>query len=334
MTLSALPTFVPDFSGVMAPEVAALTPVLSNALQSAFGQYKPTALGSGIVKEAPIDDSNRLILIEADRPTLMRIWQGDRVIQPIAIRNQDITPDLYEATIGIPKTTFQDSARIANVWNGVFANWGTQMAAFPDYLAGNALALASSVIGYDGKEICSDSHPIDPENPGAGTWSNLFANTPLTTENLASAYASFMQVPGRDGLPWSNRQPGSVKLVVPSQLAFAAEQATGEMVGRIVQSDTGVAFGTSPETNVRLSKLGIEVVVLQTLTDQTTWFLMDTASGAYPTLVMGMREPFVITPMISPQSQNVFMKNQFLWGVTGRLAVGYALPQNLLQCSA
>ena len=330
MSFAQLPVFVPDFSGVLPAEVAALIPDLNDSLTAAVAAYKPVALASGIVKEAPIDGSNRLILIEADRPTLFRLWDADRLIQPIAIRSQDITPDLYEMTIGIPRTTFQDSARIENVWNGVFANIGMQMAAFPDYLAAAALALAVSTVGYDGVNILSTSHPVNPENAGAGEWSNYFTSTPLTTENLASAYASLMQIPGRDGLPFSNRAPGSVKLIVPSQLAFAAEQATGEMIGRIVYGDTSGTVGASPESNVRLSRLGIEVVVLQTLEDQDAWFLADTTTGAYPTLVMGMREPFYITPLISPTAQNVFWKNQYIWGVNGRVNVGYSLPQNLV----
>ena len=329
------PIFQPDFSGVISSEIQALVPMLNDSVQEGFNRYKPIALSSGIMKEAPVDQSNKLILVGADRLNAERLWEGERVHQPIVVQNMDIVPELYELTWSIDQLQFEDTGRIANVYNGVFENVGMQLAAHPDRLAANALGALTTTLGYDGVDIASTSHPVDTTNFAAGTWSNYLTSTPLTAENVGTAISTMMQVTGRDGLPWSNRDPGSLVLVVPSQLAWPAYQALGTMIGQVFPgtSSTNNVTTAASAPNVWISKLGIRVIVLQTLVSQTQWFLIDT-SGTYGTLVYGLREPFKIVPRVSPDMSNVFDLHKYVWGCSCRDVVGFAFPQDIILCDA
>jgi phage major head subunit gpT-like protein len=327
------PVFQPDFSGVQPSEVLALYPVMNTALQSGFAAYKPVS--DAFTKVIPMDATNKLILGAVDRPYLMRLWTGEREEQPIVGRSMDVVPLPWESTIAADQFQWEDAGpQVGNYLEGIFTNVGMQISAFQDYLVGQALSAANSTVGYDGAYICSTSHPVDPENINTGTWSNDLASTPLTTENLAYAISVFKQVPGKDGLPWSNRRSG-VKLVVPPALEFRAVQSVRSSMIAVAISEPGLGVsGVAPESNSFLKMSVDDVIVLQTLTDQTTWYLVDADSAALPTVVIGMRTPFNITPMVAPTSPNVFNKHLFLWGVQGRVNYGYTLPQNILRASS
>lgn len=330
VALTSNPIFGSDFYGSTPAEVLALQPVWNLALQGGFAAYQPE--WQNIATEAPVDESNRLILIAADRPQLIREWVGDRVENAIVVRSIDITPLPYESTLAIDKYQFQDTGRVGHYYNGVFANWGMQMKAFPDALLGTAFGLVTVTVGYDGAPFVSNSHPVNPEDPTTATWTNILINTPLTTENLAVAVATFKNVPGRDGLPWSNRKAG-IKLVVPTSTEFAARQAVqSTMIGRSVAAGAGGVGGAATEENVFLSMAVDDVVVLQTISDQTSWFLTDNHTASYGPFVLGMREPFYITPKISPTDDNVFFERKLVYGIEGRLCISVTLMQNILGC--
>jgi phage major head subunit gpT-like protein len=336
MALPAFPApiFTPDFIGNVPTEVLALLPIHNTVLQAGFAAYK--SKWEKIATRVPVDASGKLIMIAADRQPLMRLWQGDRVENPITIRSIDNVPLPYESTISIDKFQYQDTGNIPQLYDGVFMNWGMQMAAFPDALLANALAQATVTVGYDGSYICSTNHPIDPENPAAGTWSNNLVNTALTTINLATAIATFKTIPGRDGLPWSNRD-GGISLVLPPQLEFAGVQAVqATMIGRAISEPSvgsGVT-GVAPESNIYIKQSVDDVVVLQTLTDPNSWYLTDNKTAAYGPLILGLRQPFVITPMVAPTTPNVFNRHKLIWGVDGRMTISYTLPQNILRATS
>lgn len=56
------------------------------------------------------------------------------------------------------------------------------------------------------------------------------------------------------------------------------------------------------------------------------WFLLDASRGMRP-FVYQERRPFEFVSMTDPHDYEVFMKNEFLYGVTSRCNVGYGLWQ-------
>ena len=57
-----------------------------------------------------------------------------------------------------------------------------------------------------------------------------------------------------------------------------------------------------------------------------TWFLIDTKRMLKP-IIHQTREPYQLDRLDDPDDDNVFMRRQFIYGVDGRMNVGYALWQ-------
>ena len=329
----AAPIFQPDLNGIFPSEVLALLPIGDNSLQSAFANYQPVS--RAFVQTKPITASNKLILMATDNIYQPRIWSGEREENQLTVRSLDVVPVLYELTWGCDQLLWEDAGpQVGNVLQGIFQTAGNSLAAFIDSQTATAMAAGNTTVCYDGSNFFSATHPIDPENVYAGTWSNNIVNTPLTTENLAYMVAVFKQVPKKNGQIWSNRRKG-LKLVVPTNLEFPARQAVqSSMIARAISEPTIGVSGVGPEDNTYLSMTVDDVIVLPELTDQTSCFLIDADEAAVTPFVFGERSPWSIVPMVAPTSPNVFNRHQFMWGATSRSIVAQTLPQNAMRMSA
>ena len=313
------------------PAILALMPIASTALQSGFADYKPTS--EQFTKNVPMTAAGQLILPVVDRLYAPRLWTDDVEIQPVVVRAIGAAPLPWNQSFGIDRFFFEDCGpQVGSFIQGVFEMVGHSIRSFQDVLAAFALSSARTTLYYDGADYASDSHPTDPENPNGpgGTWSNLLTNFPLTRENLWSALATFMQIPGKDGIPWSNRTKG-VKLVVPPLLFPIAVQAVRSSTLAIAVSEPGIGVGgVAAEPNMYLKMAVDDVICLQTLSDQNTWFLLDTSSASLPPVVVAMREPFHIVPRVADTDPMVWGSHKYLWATIGRLEASLTLAQNLL----
>lgn len=333
MAAQFAPLINPNFNALMPAEVLALMPVADNSLQTAFANYQPVS--DMFMETVAISATNKLIFTAVDNLYGPRLWVGPKEAQQLVVRSMDVVPVPYEITWAVDQFLWEDAGpQIGNVLTGVFANVGNQTAEFKDVLAGDALAAANSTVGYDGAYICSQTHPVDPENVVAGTWSNDLSDLPLTTENIAYAIAQFKLIPKKNGTPWSNRRKGVI-LVLPPALEFAGRQAIqSSIIARAVSEPSLGVAGVGPEDNTYLSSIVDDVVVLQTLTDPDAWFLFDRDEAAHSSLVLGLRTPWYITPMIAPTDPAVFDQHLFQWSAVSRQTVAFLLPQNLLRASS
>jgi len=323
------PTMAWDMNIQAPAAILGLMPVAYTGLQQGFADYEATS--ENFTKVVPMTATGQLVLPVIDRLYVPRLWVDDVELQPVVARSIGISAQPYVQGFAIDRFLMEDAGpQVGNFIEGVFVEVGHSIRAFPDLLVAEALASLRTTTYYDGADYASTSHPIDPEQPSVGSWSNLLPYFPLTRENLWKALATFMQIPGKDGLPWSNRRKG-IKLVVPSQLYPIAINAVRSTLMATAVSEPGIAVsGVASENNTFLKMAVDDVVVLQTLTDQTTWYLVDTASASLPPVVIGMREPFHIVPRISPTDPVVWGNHQFLWNVQGRMSAALTLAQNIL----
>jgi phage major head subunit gpT-like protein len=79
----------------------------------------------------------------------------------------------------------------------------------------------------------------------------------------------------------------------------------------------------APQENTLKSR-GIKVLVnpwLRSLADDSGtdggWFLLDTSRGIKP-YAFYQRQPVKMTALVAPTDPNVFMNNQFIWGIDSR----------------
>ncbi len=153
----------------------------------------------------------------------------------------------------------------------------------------------------------SDAHPVSLDNPGAGTYSNLYSSATTGARGLSPGNFAYLraQLQSRrleNGLPMPL---GKLTLTVPVALRTTAEQILN--LGMFAPGTAYGAIGTY-------------------LTSDTRWYLSSELGGLKP-FIYQERQPVKFTPMVSPTDANVFDLNVLRYGADVRNNAGYYLPQ-------
>jgi phage major head subunit gpT-like protein len=145
--------------------------------------------------------------------------------------------------------------------------------------------------------------------------SNLFAATPLTAANYSTVRSAMMSFKGRDGSPLGI-MPNL--LMVPPQLEAVSRQ--------ILNADfiAAAVGGNAAQAQTNVFKGSANLLVNPYLTNATAWYLMD-ASRAIRPFVWQLRQAPTFTWKNRPEDDNVFMRDELLYGVTARGNAGFGL---------
>ena len=81
----------------------------------------------------------------------LREWTGDRVFKSIKEHGYAVTNKLYEATVDIPRTAFEDDE--LGVYSPLFSEMGYAAATHPDEIVFGLLAAGRTTDCYDGKKF-------------------------------------------------------------------------------------------------------------------------------------------------------------------------------------
>lgn len=255
-----------------------------------------------------------------DRVPLMRKWVGPRQIQNAIARSRTIEMERYEHTIALDVNQVEDD-QIGLFYRNVQMQ-AIAGAKLQDQLLSTFLRTqAATVLGYDGVPVYSTAHPINGGTdggvaPGApATQSNLLVSTALSYDNYVAARTQMLSWVGMDGAPLLS-DVDSLTLMVPPQLEGTAK--------RILESDFIAQFGSSATSNspvTNVYKGSAKLLVNPWLRSMpTNWWLFSSSMGMLP-FVYHNRQPVTLTPMNQPTSTNVFMNDQYLWGIKARAAV-------------
>jgi len=256
-----------------------------------------------------------------DRIPQMRKWLGPRVINNIIARSRTILAEPYEDTVSLPRYDVEDDL-VGLFMSGTIPMVGEAGAKWPDGLiAQYIISQAASVNGYDGVPNYSAAHPILAGVDGIApvgapaTQSNFLASTALTWDNVAKAISVMESWVGVDGAPMGTTPN---VLMVPPQLRTRAEQII------MTQWRSGIESNVAAPQENTLKSRGIKVLVnpwLRSLADDSgtngMWFLLDTSRGIKP-FAFYQRQPVKMTALVAPTDPNVFMNNQFIWGIDSR----------------
>ena len=115
----------------------------------------------------------------------LREWTGDRVFKSIKEHGYAVTNKLYEATVDIPRTAFEDDE--LGVYSPLFSEMGYAAATHPDEIVFGLLAAGRTTDCYDGKKFFAADHPVYPNVDGTGsaaTASNLLR--PAAVESVVT----------------------------------------------------------------------------------------------------------------------------------------------------
>lgn len=163
-----------------------------------------------------------------------------------------------------------------------------------------------SSTGPDGQVLFATAHPL--LGPGAGTSSNrLGTDADLSMTSLKALLTVQRKVKDTAGNRLNIR---SKKLIVPSDLEFTAHE--------LVESEMLVQSGNESVNAVNSvkSRYGLEVVVLDHLTDEDAWFLA--ADKDEHELNFFWRKQPSVSSKVEFKSEVAMMK------ISGRFSVGYS----------
>lgn len=230
----------------------------------------------------------------------MRKWEGPRLIQNLDAHAYLLENEDYELTVGVNRNDFKDD--MLGVYTPVVSEMGRQGRKWPDQTLKTVVQSGTTINGFDGVPFFSATHPLDP----AGNQSNNFTSTALSATNWGVVRAAMRTYTGEDGEPLGV-EPNL--LVVPPQLEDTANT--------ILTAE----FGSNGSSNVQRGQASV-MVVPEFANEPTTWYVADTTSMIRP-IVWQLREAINFVMLTQVTDQNVFMLNQFLWGLDGRGVGGY-----------
>jgi phage major head subunit gpT-like protein len=248
----------------------------------------------------------------------MREWIGERRINNLSTNLQLIKNKTYENTIGVPRAKIEDDQ--LGIFDPMVAELARVAANWPDKIVTDAILAGETALCHDGQAFFSASHPVNPDDAGLGTQSNLLTSSGLSYETVQVARKALRLMKREDGVP-IDLSPTRWTLIVPATLETKATQiANQEFVA------PAAAFGAGAANVVQQNILRgtLDVVVLPRLdgTDTTSWYLADTSRAVKP-FIFQNRVAAEFAYLNRPDDENVFKFDQLLMGVRSRGAAGY-----------
>jgi len=279
-------------------------------LQTKFNQaFKDTKLRYDAITTQTDSATESEIQAWMARQMKMRPWVGERILNDVAARAQQLDNKPYEASFKVPR------AKIADDKLGIFSPLMEELARaakhWPDRLVWDALKAGENATGYDGQGFFDTDHPVNMDDPASGVQANKFTSKALTTDNLAEVISTMGSWKGEDG---QELEVEPNLLVVGPDLRNQAR--------RILNAEIiATTAGNAAESNVMKGDMDL-LVVPRLASIPGVWFPMDTTRPIKPMLFQ-LREAPTFDYLMKSDDPNVFMKDEYIAGVKARGAAGY-----------
>jgi phage major head subunit gpT-like protein len=243
----------------------------------------------------------------------MREWVGPRIVEGFKERAYQITTKHWEKTVGVNQDKLDDSPMTA------IADAGLRMKLFTegarkledDLLVDSTnglLVQGHTKVCYDGQNFFDTDHPADIDLV-TGTQSNYESTGfALTAANLQTAWARMASFVGENGRPLGSN-PNI--LVVPPALKKTADD--------IVTAQ----FGASGASNMQWNMMQVQVIPELQAISTTAWYLFDTQSAGFKPFILLNRSPLKMAALTAPTDENVFWRNEVVFGIDRRVGAGY-----------
>lgn len=235
----------------------------------------------------------------------MREWLGERVVHNLQAQSYAIKNKTWELTIGVKREDIEDDN--LGIYQPIVAELGRVARKQPDDLIVDLLKNGQARLGYDGQNFFDTDHPTGVG--GSGSQQNYWASgKALSIDNYFDVRAKMASFKGESGDP-IGVTPNL--LVVPPAL---------EKTGKTILTAENDAAGA---TNI--ARGTAELLVIPELAGQdTTWYLLDTTRAIKP-FVLQTRRGVELVAKTNPDDDNVFERNEYLYGASTRNNAGYAL---------
>lgn len=231
----------------------------------------------------------------------MREWIGEREIQNINAYDYVIKNKKFEMTISVSRDDIEDDTYGA--YNPMFQNMGECAALHPNKQCYGALMTGFDNLCYDGKPFFSADHPV-----GKKKISNLGTKR-LSLDAYKAGRTAVMSMVG---------DKGNSLALVPDLLVVSP--ACEEMGRQILEAEY---MNGSSNVYKGTAKLLIEP---ELASKPEQWYLLCTSRAIKP-IIYQERKKIKFVSKTADNDDNVFMKDEFLYGADGRNNVGYGFWQ-------
>lgn len=234
----------------------------------------------------------------ADLPS-MREWIGDRVLNELSVHEYSIVKKDWEASIKVHRDNIvYDNLGIVKPKIQSLAEAVTE-----HYEGGVFGMLEANGVCYDGKAFFATDHEIN-----GVTFSNL-GNRELSREAVLETMTEMKRITKDNGTPLRVRP---TLLIVPPELASKAIEIIN--AERVDGGNSNVTYKM------------FELYICDWLTDQKSWYLLDTSRVLKPIILQINKEAeFVSQDNLSDEA--AFLRKEFRYGVDTEDNFGYGLWQ-------
>lgn len=233
----------------------------------------------------------------------LKEWIGERELQKLAAYEYFIRNKKYEASIAVPREDIEDDQY--GTYTPQFEILGEAAAQHPETLVFGLLMKGFEQKGYDDTAFFSADH----ENAKKEKTVNNMSTLELNEASFSAARQSMMMLQAENGKSLN---------IIPNLLAVSP--ALEEKADWILNADYH-----NGSSNTLKGKAKV-LVVPELSKMPEAWFLLDTHRRIKP-IIYQVRKDMKMTAMTKDTDENVFMNDEFIWGVDGRCNVGYSFWQ-------
>ncbi|MGK0706481.1 Mu-like prophage major head subunit gpT family protein [Yokenella regensburgei] len=238
----------------------------------------------------------------------MREWVGEKQLTKLLEQDFIVPNKDFEATVVVKRNNIKDDQ--LGIYGVQATSAGQSAEMWPDEMVFALLDKAFTALCYDGLPFISDKHKI-----GDKTYSNM-GKAPLSVATQAEAKASFGAArTSMKKLKDRHDRPLNIVpdlLVVPPALEDIAR--------------TLVTAERLEDGKPNLYRGAAEVIVVQHLTSDTQWFLLDTSQVLKPLIYQDRETPEFVS-QTNMDSDDVFMRAEYKFGVESRGASAFGYWQ-------
>lgn len=248
-------------------------------------------------------------------------WTTERNTSGLAasayrLKNKDFNRDAK-----VPRNKIADDK--LGMFAPIFEQLGMHAAKFGDRQIARLMkkghdATVAEAICFDGKPFYATDHPVDPNRPAAGTFSNYLANTALTEANFEAVLTAISQFTLEDGEPLGLM---ATDLTVPMALRGTALRIAEAGIVQSASTNAGV-------TNINQGVVRVKVLpeLSGTASDNKSWYVSVTNQPIKP-FIFQLREAIRLGILFGLDSEHCKKNKELVFGAEGRAAFGYSFPQ-------
>lgn len=249
----------------------------------------------------------------------MREFVDERRLKALKELSQTITDKTWEATLGVSRRALEDDQygairlRVQDLAN--------EAARHREKICVQKYALGATTVCADGQYLIDDDHPE------SGTNQDNKTTNALSEAEVAAGIAAMEQFTDDQGEPLG---------IIPTVLLVGPKNQF--VAKRIVNSTVSIASSLGA-TNARVVEGSsnplqgmLDVIVSPYLTGtyDDYWFLIDGTRAVKGVILQERSDvPVEFTAVDNPDAEEVFMRDQLMYGVRARYEVGFGLWQTV-----